>query len=157
MPMMDAHPWWLVPLIQGVGQAITWLIVLFGWNIVNAQNNQRERRKEVRTSTDRLKERLEKLEQMAIAFHRSDFDSERARLIQGELQRISQTAIRTGLLTTVDYNRFTVDLRRSITLKNFDSTSHIILPLSDPLLDRISCAINNIIEALEDGFSRKYP
>ena len=154
---VDVHPWWLVPLIQGVGQAVTWLIVLRGWYIVNKQNNQRERRKEIRTSTDRLKERIEKLEQIAITFHSSGFDSEKARVILGEIQRISQTAIRTRLLSYEEHKQLTLDLRRSITLDNFDATNHRELLLNNPLLDRIYRSVNNIIEALEDGFSRNYP
>lgn len=152
----EQHPWWLVPVIQGAGQVITWLIVLIGWIVVNRQNNSRERRKETRTAADRLKERIEKLEQKAIAFHCLAFDLSEARDILCEIQRVSQATIRTGLLSETQQKRLTRQLRCSITLKNFDATTHQQLLVTNPLLDEISCAADDLIEAIEDGFSRKF-
>ena len=153
----EQHPWWLIPIVQGFGQAVTWAIVLFGWHIVNKQNNARESRKEIRSSIDRLIVRIEKLGELAIKFHSTEFDASLARSILQELQNIQKTTKLTGLLSNSEQNQLNIDIRRSITLKNFDQSSYKQLSLRDPQIDRISCAVTNIIDAVENGFLKKFP
>lgn len=57
-------------------QVITWLLVLLGWTIVNAQNNRREERKELRAALDRLSLRIEKLVVLSIKYWQSEVSSE---------------------------------------------------------------------------------
>ena len=57
-------------------QVITWLLVLLGWTLVNAQNNRREERKELRAALDRLSLRIEKLVALSIKYWQSDVSSE---------------------------------------------------------------------------------
>lgn len=154
--MIEQHPWWYIPVIQGIFQIITWAIVVYGWFIVNRQNNRRELRKETRATVDMLKERLEKLEEIAISFHCSEFDLSKSTEIVREIQRIYQIISRLELLSDEELSKVTKDLRRSITLKNFDKSSHKRLLEDSPVLDSIYRSINEFIDDIEYGFSSKF-
>ncbi|MGZ0077104.1 hypothetical protein [Methylomonas sp. YC3] len=154
--MAEQQPWWYIPVINGIFQTITWLTVICGWFIVNRQNNHRELRKETRSTIEELKERLEKLEQTAITFHCSEFDSSKSKDIVREMQRLSQIISRLKVLSDEDLGEATKSLRRSITLKNFDKSSHKCLSEDSPVLDRIYRTINELIDDIEYGFSRRF-
>lgn len=154
--MAEQQPWWYIPVIHGIFQTITWLTVICGWFIVNRQNNHRELRKETRSTVEELKERLEKLEQTAITFHSSEFDSSKSKDIVREIKRVSQIISRLKVLSDEDLSEATKNLRRSITLKNFDKSSHKCLSEDSPVLDSIYRTITELIDDIEYGFSRRF-
>lgn len=154
--MIEQHPWWYIPIIQGIFQVITWSIVVCGWFIVNQQNNHRELRKEIRSNIESLKERLEELERIAISFHCSEFDVSKSTDIVREIQRINEIINRQNLLSEEELSDIIKALRRSITLKNFDKSSHKLLAEDDYVLASICRAVNEMIDSIEYGFSRKF-
>jgi hypothetical protein len=151
MPCLcESIPW------SSVSQSIPWIIAVFGWYIVNKQNNLREQRKETRASLDRFIVRLETLERNAIDFHTSEYDETKSKQIVVEIQRLSMIALHTNLLSITRHIELFSNLRKAITLNNFDKSTHQLLDITSKTIENISYEATEIIEKLENGFSGKY-
>jgi hypothetical protein len=133
-------------------------LIVAGWAIVNYQNNKRETRKEIRASLLDLYTHLDAIEDAAIDYHTTDGSPAKARRIRRDIQQIAPRILmaRRGQMK-IDYKRAVFELRRAITLENFDTENYAPRPSDDPLLDEISRTKTNLIFALEGAYGRAYP
>lgn len=143
---------------QAIAQVGTWVLVVLGWIIVNRQNNKRESRKEVRGQLDQVSELLVELEEMAVEYHTAQQQNAKlARSIKHAITRLTNVVHYIGLADARDFNRRIVRLRRTITLKNFDSANHQPVVVDGDFLENISSAAQDLIDLLERRFMTKYP
>lgn len=98
MPNQCQTNW--VEIFVIISQVVTWLMVFFGWVIVDRQHHRREERKEVRAAMDSLEKMLDELEMKSIEFHQATlFDKKEAGRIQSSVQRV-QARIQTTSIWT---------------------------------------------------------
>ncbi len=143
---------------QGIAQIITWVLVIIGWLIVNSQHNKRISRKETRDRLDQMGESLLKLEQVAIEYHTAKKRNDKlACSIRTAIERVSRAINRLGLATTAELNPKIIDLRRAITLQNFDSRKYERKDPSGEFIDRISHSTGELIDLLESKYLVRYP
>jgi hypothetical protein len=141
-------------------QIITWLLVILGWYLVNRQNNAREKRKELRALLDQTQKLLDDIETQAIAYHTVEATGERAfflkctisQKLKHKLDVLSRRSLNLESSLTL-----LKELRKSITLNNFDSASYEKKELSDPLVRDIWLSKDRLSHELEKCFARKYP
>lgn len=135
---------------------ITLITVITGWIIVNWQNNKREERKELRSSLNDIIESIEQLEEDATRYHGS---LERSLPLEKSI-----TLKITRLSARVRYLRFEspvlklrfIDLKKSITLDNFETNRFIQQPPESDLIDGLTFACDQLKDCLEDEFSKLY-
>lgn len=139
-------------------QIITWLVIIIGWFIVNNQQNIREKRKERRAQLDDFNGNIIQLEKKAISYHiNATHDEQLAREIKRNLDVIRKFAIRIKLLDTKILNRVIINLRQSITYKNFDNgTNHNQETENSELVGGIYSACDTFIDSMESSFQNKY-
>lgn len=151
-PQCDALEWFKV--LAPVG---TWLIVVVGWWIVDRQNNRRETRKEKRAKLDRVQKDIVELETAACAYHTGlDHSESSAREIVVSIQRISNDVMGLSLLDPTTENDALISMRRSITLRNFDLSTHKPLDPSSTLIREVSDSAQALMTILELGFQKRY-
>jgi len=137
---------------------VPWLISAFGWIVVNRQNNEREKRKELRSRVDAVKKSIDELEVKAVDYHTVSASPEKSAAIKRLLSRVSlelQMLERLGIPTTSRTMRV-IALRNSITLSNFDSETYAMVQSGDPLISAIGEAASNLTLGLEAGYSERY-
>lgn len=139
------------------GDAISWIIVVVGWLIINRQHNNRETRKEIRASLMDLYRLLDSIEADAFAYHTTEPDVALARKIKRELDQI-YSRVRLALSDTVtcDSSKQISEFRKSITLHNFDTVSFEKKAADDSIFDEIMIAKRQLISVLEHAYSQKY-
>ena len=143
-------------IIYYVSQTVTWLIVLIGWFVIDKQNNRREQRKEIRAAIDALGEMLDVLEQDAINFHTSGFDERKGSELRLAIQRLSARVGRLSFSENVNLNTRIIDLRRAITLRNFESTNHNVQQNDSQIILTIAAAKDSLIDELEFLFKERF-
>jgi hypothetical protein len=138
-------------------QLVTWGLVVGGWLLVNSQNNIRERRKEVRSSLDKLLKRLDQLEIKAISYHTGLTASyEKATHLKLELSRIKKQIDYLHLLA-LSFNEDTmIKLRQAITLNNFDTVKFEPQGFHSKIISNISTAKDRVVDQLEMAFADKF-
>lgn len=138
-------------------QLITWAVIWFGWYVVNKQCNSREKRKELRHAIYSIVSNLDEFEKKVVAYHTSDArDRELASDIRLSINRIISSIMllkSSGL--TID-NKVALQLRQSVTLKNFDSSKHEKQSLRGEILQDVAYAKDQVVQALEKAFSKCY-
>jgi hypothetical protein len=148
--------------IRALAPIGTWGILVLGWIVGNRYANQREKRKEIRLQLDGYWERIDDLECLAIKYHTTELtDNELKTLSRKIVSAISRnyTMINRLHLDPADEEQaiiLHVDLKKAITLNNFDSADHAILPVDNELLEEISNACTEITNFLEYSFIEKY-
>ena len=141
--------WW--------GSIVSWVVVMVGWIVINAQNNGRETRKEVRAALDGTIRRLEKLESLGRQYHLSTaHDDSIAEEIKLHLKKLWPESVRLNLVDESALAVRVASLRRSITLRNFDSAEHAALLAGDEILAEIAESVSALEEMLQRGFAEKY-
>lgn len=141
---------------EGWAQVVTWILVIAGWLIVNYQQNERETRKDIRAKLDSLCKKLEQIESNAYFYHTSTRDMQLGLQIRRSIQRLWPEIERLDLISTDTLNRLVVDIRRSITLENFDSRDHTVLGSDHDILAKIASGIGNLESLLEKNYSKRY-
>ncbi|MEJ1422241.1 MAG: hypothetical protein Q2484_17115 [Candidatus Sedimenticola sp. (ex Thyasira tokunagai)] len=137
-------------------QNITWAILIFGWFIVNRQNNLRETRKEIRAKLDSIIKLILEVEEVSVKFHTEDFDRNLARLIRSRIARVSVAIQSTQMPFPTEMTHRIARFRQSITLLNFDESDHEAKPQTDSLFDDIAEETNLLIDSIEEAYSSKY-
>lgn len=124
-------------------------------------NDKRETRKEVRAALDLLQELLTNLEQRAVTYHAgetpdvalaAEIKRDLYRRIPGRLLLFSERGLAIESLTTE-----VLELRKAITLNNFDSQQFKQLHAGSELLNHISLCRENLGGKLELTFARRFP
>jgi hypothetical protein len=150
--------------MQGVSdpgwtQIVTWVLVFAGWWIINHQTNLREKRKEIRSIIDNLQTLLEQIETQAIEYHTSNTPTDLAFHLKRSLsqrlqQHLSILKLR-GLDVSTCYS-FLKQLRRAVTLSNFDSSTFERQSISSPLIKDIWLSKDRLSHELERCFAKHY-
>lgn len=141
---------------------VGWLLAALGWVITNRQANQREKRKETRSEVDAICKAAAEVFQKAKKYYASDpADSEeeaRVAEISFEVKRILR---RTQTLHTRT-KKFEGAILASaeffdvVTGEPFASKSREIHKPGAPLLTKIEGAVSNLIDKLEEGFTKAF-
>lgn len=142
---------------QFLAQIPAWILIVAGWYAVHFFAKDREQRKEARERLDQFILALLAIEEKAIQFHQSDtYKGDMARTLVFDIQRII------AKLKRHPFGQFEIDpnllkeLRRAITLKNFDSSKFTCQPTNSVILGRIANAVDDIEDRLEGEYERIY-
>ena len=139
-----------------IANTLTWFLVVFGWIITHWLTSRREQRKEIRSKLDEIRKKLIELEKAAIDFHTSDsFFIEKSRAITLSISRISNEIERESKIK-IDTSYFRGELRRAITLKNFDRSSFEKKDYDSPLLSKIADSHDQLVGRLEMNYINFY-
>jgi len=138
------------------GQFVTWILVIGGWLIVNYQQNQRETRKEIHHDLTLTLDRVETIEKLSIEYHTNVHNEDIARSVKLHLQRLWSECDSLSILGSDSLSNLLCELRKSITLKNFDARDHAKLSKDDELIAEISSRIVSLENALKRGYKEKY-
>lgn len=141
---------------MSISSGITWLLVVAGWGLTHVFSEARERRKEMRAQLDKLYELLFAIEKDARSFHRSEcFDIVKASELILKLNTFER--ILTRILFVDNFIQNLIQLRRSITLDNFDLSIFSQQALDCDILHNIISACEDFEDAIEQYYLRKYP
>ena len=132
------------------------LLTLAGWYLVNAQNNSRERRKEVRSGADRCKALARDAAQTAIKYWEGKPDGAawhvKANLEELEVE-IRRFPISKG---REELNNRYVDLVNAIAAEDFESANMQKKPPTDPIMRCISRTKQALLHEVECQFERHF-
>lgn len=144
--------------LNWLGQAVSWLIVIVGWIVINHQNNQRETRKELRTAIDTVEKYILDTEKSAIQFHTAKYSESTAKELMVEIDRIDSRIelISRATKDELTLKRAFISFRQAITLYNFDRSNHQVESDQSEIIDNISGASNSIFQALEQCFATSF-
>jgi hypothetical protein len=134
--------------------AISWVLVICGWLLINRQNNSRETRKELRSKVDQLKKLVDEIEDAAVEHHTQNQTPIRCMKLKRALARMNrdlQLISSAGLL--VDrYSQRVARMRQAVTLRNFDSSKYAPVVPGDPIVAEIGAASDDIRFAVEHSY-----
>ncbi|WP_313226744.1 hypothetical protein [Stutzerimonas chloritidismutans] len=136
--------------------SITWFLVVFGWIIVNWQNNRREDRKEIRNSITAITTEIMVLESLAAKYHTGKQRSiKKENRITYSISRISDHIRHLGFLERV-FDEDIGNLRSSITLNNFQTSDFQSQEIGSELVENIRDYCQVLANKLENEFAKKY-
>lgn len=135
-------PWW--------PNAVTWVLLFFGWLVVHRATLTRERRKEKRETANFAVNELREIENEAFGFHTADsFDDRNGSALRQRVERLINRLQRPPLSTlSISVGRM-VALRSSITLNNADSSNFAPQTPNSQILQGICDAVDDLIEEIE--------
>jgi hypothetical protein len=142
---------------QFITQIPAWFLIIAGWFAVHYFAKEREQRKEARERLDQFILALLAIEEKAIQFHQSDtYKGDMARTLVFDIQRFI------ARLKRHPFGKFEVDpnllkeLRRAVTLRNFDSSKFACQPANSAILGNLANAVDDIEDQLEREYERIY-
>lgn len=139
--------------IQFITQLVTWALVIAGWWYVNSQTNLRENRKEIRDFIADIFKSVTEIRDAAIKYHTAEAqDKAVASDLRFKLKMlgIRYTALKKyGVVHDVDGVK---DLRRSITLHNFDDGGFAQQEHASLFIISIEAAATELTDGLEQHF-----
>jgi hypothetical protein len=141
---------------------VGWLVAAIGWMVTNNQANKREKRKETRSEVDAICkaaiEVISKCRKYYSNLPSDQDDNTRIAEISFEIKRILRR-IQTLHKRTPKFSDAIVagaEFFDVITSDPFASKSRSLHLPGDPLLIRIETELSNLIDKLEDGFTKAY-
>ncbi|ADL56758.1 hypothetical protein [Gallionella capsiferriformans] len=142
---------------QFLTQIPTWLIVVAGWFVVHHLSQKRDQRKEARERVDQLVTAILSIEERAVRFHQSDsYQGDVARSLLFDIQRIIAKLKRHPFGSFVISPTLLKELRRAVTLKNFDASKFTRQEANSAILSNIADAVDDIEDQLEQEYERIY-
>lgn len=137
---------------------ISWLLVILGWFIINRQNNIRETRKEIRAALNQFYDVLNEIEDDAVTYHSGGAgDPVLSRRIKRRLGQLhGRAGLALGSTIECSCSREIWLFRQAVTLENFDTAAHKMLPASDPIFEEITATKERLVQTLERAFLRTY-
>lgn len=142
---------------QFVTQIPTWFLIIAGWFAVHHFSKEREQLKEARERLDQFILTLKATEEKAIKFHQSDtYKGDVARTLVFDIQRIIARLKRHPFCKFVIDPNLLKELRRAVTLKNFDSSKFACQPANSSILGNLANAVDDIEDQLEKEYERIY-
>ena len=143
--------------MTGSADIITWVIVFVGWWVVDHQNSKRQRRIEELSQVEKCISMLHDLENDAINYHTGSVrDESLSRDIRLKIQRISKFLNNLNLIPIGQRNNLVKQVRRSITMENFDSSNFKPQDINHDLIANISESIDATKNVLDFQFKIKY-
>lgn len=144
-------------MIEQKCSLFTWGFIVAGWVVVHYLSAIRDRHKDSRDIKDKLIGRIIDLEKKAIEFHQLDqHDSQKGMEILSDIQRISSALGRAPLSLLQIETDHIKELRRAMTLHNFDQGSFKQQPADSKIFPRINLATEKLTEVIESKFSARY-
>lgn len=137
-------------------QAMTWLLIVIGWLLVNRQNNLRESRKETRSMADAAKKLTIELKLNAVTYltsTKNELASEiksSLELLEIELERFPDFSNGSRLMDK--YNQFV----ESITCDDFESQTRTLKPLGSKELLFVNRSRNELLSEIEKQFKLQF-
>lgn len=129
---------------------------MLGWIIVNWQNNKREERKELRSSLTDISKNIEEIEESAIGYHSAASRmTATEKSINLKISRLS-SKIRHLHFENKNITPNFIQLKKSITLDNFETNRFIQQSAESDLIESISFSCDQLKDSLENEFSRHY-
>lgn len=130
--------------------------VIIGWIVVNWQNNNREERKEVRSSLSDVLEEIIGLEDLAVEYHTAQARSNpKEREITSKITRLSAKVRHLRFESSAIKNLF-IKLKQAITLDNFETNRFVTQGLDSEILELIEMYSGQLQDELESEFSRSF-
>ena len=118
-------------------QIMTWLLIIFGWLIVNHKNNIREKRKEIRGTLDKMQLFLDEIETQAIQYHTNQATNELAFQLKRNLNKKLRDKLDILKIRSLDVKTsysLLFKFRQAVTLKNFDTSKYEVQTINDDLI-----------------------
>ncbi|MDD4979543.1 MAG: hypothetical protein PHI29_13030 [Gallionella sp.] len=138
-------------------QLITWAILIVGWFVVHHLTSQREQRKEARERLDQFIIALREIEVRAVEFHQSKtYEADLARTLLFDIQRIFVRLKRYPFGSFVVTPNLPKEMRKAITLRNFDFSKFTRQSPNSEILGDIANAIDKLEDQLEKEYERIY-
>jgi hypothetical protein len=143
-------------LLSKYTSLITLITVVAGWIIVNWQNNRREERKEVRSSLNGIIEEITEIEDLSIAYHSAESrDQVIEKAITQKITRLS-AKIHHLRFDSLDAKNLFIELKKSITLDNFETRKFIQQTHDSDIVDSINLYSEQLQDILETEFSNNF-
>lgn len=140
-------------------QVITWLVIITGWYVVNDKNNDREKRKEVRSLIDSIQNMLDDIEKEAIQYHTNNQSEELSFQIKRNLNNNLSSKVKVLKLKGFEIgkcDKYRKKLRQAITLNNFDTNGFQPQSFTSEIIRDILTSKGNFINEIEKCFSKNY-
>lgn len=142
---------------QFLAQIPAWLFIVAGWFVVHHLSTKRDQRKEARDRLDQFILALRTIEEKAIQFHQSDkYNGDLARTLLFDIQRIIAKLKRHPFGSFEIASNLLTELRRAVTLKNFDSSKFACQPANSSIISNVANAVDDIEDQLEKEYERVY-
>lgn len=151
--------WWKLA-VQGIGYAVTWVVVFVGWNVTSRQNDRRDTRKEVREHVDAAIAHIREVESNGIKFLSEQTSSNALYwATYFSVQRVQPAVEQLPLPNPNDLMRQLVIFRRLM-------TNRVTIGPDSPfpaeterrtLLLEVSRGANRFVSTIEDGYRQRYP
>lgn len=142
---------------QLLPQILTPLLVVAGWYVVHQLTLKRDQRKEARERLDQFISTMRAIEETAIKFHQSDsYKADVARTLLFDIQRMIARLKRHPFGSFVVSPNLQKELRRAVTLKNFDPSKFACQPANSSILSNVANAVDDIEDQLEEEYERIY-
>ena len=135
---------------------INTLLIVIGWVVIYKQHKLFEDRKEIKNIIDDIKSRIESTVDSATSLHQTSWCNKESEKITGDLDEIIQLSRLVASNLGSNINKECIALRQSITLNNFDKTSHKSLGIDDPLIIKIVQSASYTNYKLNDMFISKH-
>lgn len=140
-------PWW--------PNAVSWVLLFFGWLVVHWATLARERRKEKRETANCAVNELREIEKEAFEFHAADsFDDRKGSALRQRVERLINRLQRSPLSTLGIPVGHMIALRSSITLNNADASNFTPQKPDSQILQAICDAVDDLIEEIEAARDR---
>lgn len=140
---------------------VTWILVILGWGIVSNQNDRREARKEIRATIDFVITLIYDTHTKAVDFYMRPASDPTCPLLRAQIIRdLGRIGMIISACEIVDHSQpihsKVSDLRRAITLHEFDQPDRAAKSYSDQRLTEITLATKELSEVLESRFRERY-
>lgn len=141
---MSQEASWMTAFWSFIVQVLTWGLVVLGWLVVVDQTEYRELTKIALARIAALRDQLRSIEELAIKFHTSPYDQASSRELTRKIKKFSEEMMDLKAASHVSHASAScsIDVRKAVTLENFDQSSHQVL-------DRRAELVTNI-EAVAD-------
>lgn len=138
-------------------QLPTWFIVIAGWFVVHYLSTKRDQRKETRERLDQFVIALREIEVRAVEFHQSKtYEADLARALVFDIQRIFVKLKRHPFGKFVIPPNQPKEVRKAITLRNFDFSKFTRQSPNSEILGDIANAMDKLEDQLEKEYERIY-
>ena len=140
---------------------VAWLaaiLAIIGWWATHFFSEARERRKEVRSSLDKVFVSISSLRMDAITFHESaSFQDDQAQALQTAIYALQRALDRILIIDRRELSNFLKNLRQSITLHNFDRSNFVQQLHGSNIVEGISDACAELEDELDRQYAAHYP
>lgn len=143
---------------MSLGDGIPWAIAVGGWLATHVFSEGRERRKEVRAQIDKIHVYLSTFEIAARSFHAAtSYDAKITSDLRAKINVLERLLMRVPPLSMDDLHPYTIAIRRSATLQNFEPSTFISHDYDTELAQGITSAVQEMEDELERQYIRRYP